>query len=57
MIEIFEEEEYLQEHHDLSNVRAYDEEFYEQSLQKLHGNWNRLTAEEEELINKIANRF
>lgn len=33
------------------------EVLFEEALIKIHGKWNCLTAEEEELIKKIANRF
>jgi hypothetical protein len=37
--------------------RGYDEQTFEDALEKLHGKWNRLTKKEEEQIIKIANRF
>lgn len=42
---------------DVNSVRSVDEEKYEASLDKLHGKWNMLTTQEEDLINKIANRL
>lgn len=33
------------------------ESMYEEALDKLHGNWNMLSSDEEELIIKISKRF
>jgi hypothetical protein len=43
-----------------ANSTLYDsvsESFFEEALRKLHGKWNMLTQEEEEIILKIASRF
>lgn len=39
-----------------NSPRGYDEQTFEEALDKLHGRWNMLTKEEEEIIN-IAKRF
>jgi hypothetical protein len=36
---------------------SVSESFYEDALDKLHGKWNMLSQEEEQLILNIANRF
>lgn len=33
------------------------EEMFEEALNKIHGKWNRLTAEEEQMIYRISNKF
>lgn len=40
-----------------SKFRGSDEKIYEEALKKLHGKWNVLTKEEEEIILKISKRF
>lgn len=39
------------------DARGVGESIYEESLNKLHGKWNRLSQEEEETIINIAKRF
>ena len=39
------------------NRICYGEDVFEKSLNKLHGKWGSLNSVEEEIINKIANRF
>jgi hypothetical protein len=44
----------------ISNAKEFNspsESFYEDALDKLHGKWNMLSQEEEQLILNIANRF
>lgn len=36
---------------------GYDEHIYEQSLGKLHGNWNMLNKNETDLIETISRKF
>jgi len=33
------------------------EQLFEEALNKIHGKWNRLTAEEEQMIYRISNKF
>jgi len=33
------------------------EQIFEESINKLHGNWNRLTKEEEAILTTITNKF
>lgn len=42
--------------YDLNNLCISEME-YEDSLNRLHGKWNRLTAEEEQTIIKISKKF
>jgi hypothetical protein len=44
----------------ISNAKEFNspsESIYEDALDKLHGKWNMLSQEEEQLILNIANRF
>lgn len=41
---------------DINRVSA-TESFYEEAINKLHGNWNRLTKEQEDTILNIANKL
>lgn len=40
-----------------SNNISISEQIFEEHLSALHGNWNRLTSDEEEQIMKICNKF
>ena len=55
-LKICKNEELLKEYN-LVNNGSVGETIFEVTLNKLHGKWNRLTNEEEDIIMKIANRF
>lgn len=58
IIDILIEDNWLNEGASMSNnPMSVSESEFEEALNKLHGNWNRLSQEEEETILKIANRF
>ena len=38
-------------------VRSISEQVFEDALSKLHGKWNMLTSDEEDLILRISTRF
>lgn len=59
LIELLVEEEYIRPDQKLDGVSrgSVSEQIFEESLDKLHGNWNMLTPEEESIILNIAKRF
>jgi len=54
--------EYLIKHKHISGNQlntklSPPEQIFESALNKIHGNWNRLTAEEEQVIYDLASKF
>jgi hypothetical protein len=56
VVDLLEESGYAKKPIDLTRTSA-SEQFYEAALDKLHGNWNRLSKEEEDFIIKLGNKF
>ena len=58
LINILIEDGYIEKRNSISKKQmSVPESMFEEYIDALHGNWNRLTKEEEEIIMVIAKRF
>lgn len=57
LVDILEEEGLVTRKSPRQQSRGYDAQVYEESLLKLSGNWNMLSAAESEFIVSLAKRF